>query len=198
MNYKEGSFDAAKFKEIFGLKGVSEGKAYSEGSTTGTKQVGALGTYLTEKDYNRLKDSDEVRDAYTALRGEEAAEKKFAGGEGLSINTLDALFDDLSKGAPKESNKKEKDDPIQYSQEKAQSKAYVDAYRDFSEGGGLTEMAFGSAATGYKANPERAEDLRRGYADNIKQYLKPDPVAQRGKNLDDDGNFKRFERFSES
>ncbi len=193
--YKEGSFDAAKFKEIFGLKGTSEGKAYSEGSTTGTKQVGALGTYLTEKDYNRLKDSDKVYDAYSALRGEEEAQKKFEGGKGLSINSLDALFDDLSKGAPKEAAAVDtKPDPIEYSPEKASAEAYSDAFTDFRRGGGYSDMRFGTEESGYKAQPERAEDLRKQYTKNLKQYGKKNPKSLSGKGLDDDGNFKRFKR----
>ena len=61
--------DAAAFKEQFGLESVPEGKAYSEGSTTGTKQVEGLGTYMTEKDYDRLKNDDKVWDMYSDVYG---------------------------------------------------------------------------------------------------------------------------------
>ena len=101
MSYKAGSFDAARFKDEFGLETVDEGEAYSEGSTTGTKQVGAIGTYMTKDDYNRLKDSDKVWDAYAAINGEEAAKKKRESGD-MSINTLDGLMDKLSVDKPKE------------------------------------------------------------------------------------------------
>ena len=92
--------NAADFKDIFGLEGVAEDQAYSKGSTTGTKQVGALGTYMTESDYNRLKNDDTVWDAYAAVNGEDAAAAKREGNQdGLSINALDGLFDKLSEGA---------------------------------------------------------------------------------------------------
>ena len=91
--------NAADFKDIFGLEGVAEDQAYSGGSTTGTKQVGALGTYMTENDYNRLKNDDTVWDAYAGVYGKDAAAAKREGSDGLSINALDGLFDKLSVGA---------------------------------------------------------------------------------------------------
>lgn len=100
-DYKQGSFDAAKFKDVFGLSSVDEDKAYSDGSSTGTKQVAALGTYLTKSDYNRLKNDDKVWDAYASVNGQDAADKKRESGA-MSINTLDALMDDLSAKKPEE------------------------------------------------------------------------------------------------
>ena len=94
-DYKKGTFDADKFQDVFGLSTVDESEAYSEGSGTGSKQTGALGTYMSEKDYNRLKDSDEVWDAYASVNGSDAMNKKRDGGS-MSLNTLDALMDDLS------------------------------------------------------------------------------------------------------
>ena len=107
MSYKAGSFDAARFKDEFGLETVDESKAYSEGSTTGTKQTDALGTYLTEEDYNRLKGSDKVWDAYASIHGKDAADKKREQGD-MSINTFDALMDKLSSGKPKEAASEKK------------------------------------------------------------------------------------------
>jgi hypothetical protein len=96
--YKPGSYDESRFSSVFGLKPVSEENAYSKGSTTGTKQVAGLGTYLTEDDYNRLRNSDKVKDAYAEVYGQSAADKKFEGNpDGLSINALDALFDKLAQ-----------------------------------------------------------------------------------------------------
>lgn len=95
--YKPGSYDESRFGSVFGLKPVSEDEAYSQGSTTGTKQVAGLGTYLSEDDYNRLRNDDKVKDAYAEVYGQSAADKKFEGNpDGLSINALDALFDKLA------------------------------------------------------------------------------------------------------
>ena len=96
--YEPGSYDASRFNSVFGLKPVSEEDAYSKGSTTGTKQVGGLGTYLTEDDYKRLRNSDKVKDAYAEVYGQSKADSKFEGNpDGLSINALDALFDKLAQ-----------------------------------------------------------------------------------------------------
>ena len=121
--------DAAGFEKEFGLKSVAENEAYSKGSTTGTKQVGALGTYMTEDDYNRLRNDDKVRDAYASLHGQEAMESKF-GDDGISINTLDALFDDLSAGKPAGAGDAAptEPEPIIYSDKTAKAKAGVAAY----------------------------------------------------------------------
>ena len=95
--YKPGSYDESRFSSVFGLKPVSEDEAFSQGSTTGTKQVAGLGTYLSEDDYNRLRNDDKVKDAYAEVYGQSAADKKFEGNpDGLSINALDALFDKLA------------------------------------------------------------------------------------------------------
>lgn len=96
--YEPGSYDASRFNSVFGLKPVSEEDAYSKGSSTGTKQVGGLGTYLTEDDYKRLRNSDKVKDAYAEVYGKSKADSKFEGNpDGLSINALDALFDKLAQ-----------------------------------------------------------------------------------------------------
>lgn len=96
--YKPGSYDASRFSSVFDLKPVSEEDAYSKGSSTGTKQVAGLGTYLTEDDYKRLRNSDKVKDAYAEVYGQSEADSKFEGNpDGLSINALDALFDKLAK-----------------------------------------------------------------------------------------------------
>ena len=95
--YKQGSFGASTFKKKFGLSSVGEKKAYSEGSTTGTKQTGALGTYMKEGDYNRLKNDSKTWEAYASVHGQEAADaKRESNPDGLSINALDSLMDDLS------------------------------------------------------------------------------------------------------
>jgi len=95
--FKEGSYNAEDFEREFGLSSVSEDKAYSEGSSTGTKQVGALGTYLTEDQFNKNRNSDKTWEAYASVYGQDKADAKREGNEdGLSINAFDALMDRLS------------------------------------------------------------------------------------------------------
>ena len=121
--------DAAGFEKEFGLKSVSEADAYSKGSSTGTKQVGALGTYLTEDDYNRLKNDDSVWDAYSSVYGEDKMnDKRESNEDGLSINALDALFDKLSADKPAEAAAPAKEEPVYYSDKTASAKAGEAAY----------------------------------------------------------------------
>ena len=101
-----GGFRAQDFEDVFGLSSVAEDQAYSEGSTTGTKQVAGLGTYLTEDDFNRNRNSDKTWEAYAAVYGKDAANSKREGNpDGLSINALDALYDKLAAKPKDESNK---------------------------------------------------------------------------------------------
>ena len=140
MSYEQGTYDADQFKDVFGLKSVDEGKAYSKGSTTGTKQVGALGTYMTKKDYNRLKNDDKVWDAYASVHGEEAAAAKRDKGP-MSINTLDSLMDDLSAGAPTEEAEApaevKKPDFVEASPEITEAKERAAAYTQKRLNGGF-------------------------------------------------------------
>ena len=139
MSYKQNSFDAQQFQDVFGLKSVDEGKAYSEGSTTGTKQTGALGTYMTKKDYNRLKNDDKVWDAYASVHGKEAAASKREKGP-MSINTLDSLMDDLSadakETAPTPKAPKPKEEFVEASPEIVEAKERVKAYEKEMRGDG--------------------------------------------------------------
>jgi len=169
-----GEFGAAEFKGILGLKSVDEDKAYSEGSTTGTKQTGALGTYLTEKDYNRLKDSDQIKGFYADVHGEEAMKEKFADGEGLSINAFDALMDDLSDGQKDSGFAEPK--KVQLSQEAAESKALVDTYDDHVMSGDRTEMIFGTNPVDGTTDRSGLDDFTFNYKQKVKELLVPTPV----------------------
>ena len=149
MSYKQNSFDAQQFQDVFGLKSVDEGKAYSEGSTTGTKQTGALGTYMTKKDYNRLKNDDKVWDAYASVHGKEAAASKREKGA-MSINTLDSLMDDLSADAkeasptPKAPKPKTKEEFVEASPEIVEAKERIAAYQ--ASNGGSEPSPYGKYA----------------------------------------------------
>ena len=126
--FTAGGMTAEDFNKEFGLSKVAEGDAYSEGSTTGTKQVGGLGTYLTEDDFNRNRNSDKTWDAYASIYGEDAAKSKREGNEdGLSINALDALYDKLAKGGGETTAPAKAKEKVQsYTLSKA--RAMTDAY----------------------------------------------------------------------
>ena len=125
--FAAGSMTAEDFNREFGLSKVAEGDAYSEGSSTGTKQVAGLGTYLTEDDFNRNRNSDKTWDAYASVYGEDAAKSKREGNEdGLSINALDALYDKLAKGGGTSAPAKAKEKVQSYTLSKA--RAMTDAY----------------------------------------------------------------------
>ena len=183
MGYKAGSFDADKFKEVFGLTTVDEGDAYTKGSSTGSKQVAALGTYMTKQDYNRLKDSDEVWDAYAAINGKKAMEKKREGGD-MSINTLDALMDDLSAKAPQDNAEtKEPFQPVEKSEDHLEAEANYDKHFENGNPWDTTsavqsyETAFArAAASGRELSAgdylrQRADD-KKGGVNRFTHFLK--------------------------
>jgi hypothetical protein len=97
-----GTFDADKFNKVFGLS--SGNSTYEEGSSTGVKSNPALGEgYLGKEDYERLRNSDKIWDAYAAVNGQEAMkEKRESNPDGLSPNALDATLDDLAIEKPEE------------------------------------------------------------------------------------------------
>lgn len=91
-----GKMDTDALLEQFGIKAGDS--TWAEGSTTGIKGNPVLGEgYLDEKDYDRLKNSDAVWEAYAAQHGQEAMEAKREGNpEGLSINALDSRWNFLT------------------------------------------------------------------------------------------------------
>ena len=128
--FNEGSFNAEDFKKEFDLSSVAEDKAYSEGSTTGTKQTSALGTYLTEDDFNRNRNSDATWEAYASVYGQDKADAKREGNEdGLSINAFDALMDRLSAKEKAEAYK-EQNPKVKQSATLSKAKAGVKAYNE--------------------------------------------------------------------
>jgi len=135
--YSSGSMSAEDLIKQFGLQtggDVGPGFNAKAGASDDdqTKQNKLLGDgYLTNEQYEELKDSDEIRQAYSDLHGQEAAAKKFKDGF-ISINTMDALFDDLSaeKAAEKAEKTPEVQEPIQLSRPAATAKARAQAYKD--------------------------------------------------------------------
>ena len=128
---KNRNFDAAGFKEHFGLESKSEGDAYSKDSSTGTKQVGALGTYMDKKDYNRLKNDDKIWDLYAEVNGQDAADKKREGNQdGLSIDALDGLLDKVSAGKNDDPKPTEPEAPVSTSPRLAEARARVSQYEE--------------------------------------------------------------------
>ena len=122
--------------EEFGIQqGENPGPGFNAaaGATDGnkTKENSSLGGgYLTNETYERLKGDARVKEAYAAVNGQEAADKKFKDGS-ISINTMDALFDTLTE-AQKEEQAPEPEAPkeVVLSDRAAQAIAGTKAYED--------------------------------------------------------------------
>jgi len=128
--FKEGSFNAEDFEREFGLSSVPKDKAYSKGSSTGTKETGALGTYLTEDDFEKNRNSDATWEAYAAVYGKDKAKSKREGNEdGLSINAFDALMDRLSAKEKAEAYQ-EQNPKVKQSATLSKAKAGAKAYEE--------------------------------------------------------------------
>ena len=167
--YGPGTFGKKQFRKTFGLKPVDEGQAFSEGSTTGTKQTGALGTYLTEADFNRERNSDKTWEAYASVYGQEAMQSKREGNEeGLSINAFDALMDRLSGEA------EEKEETVD------RSKTQLSPQLAASMAGQDTSQAFDRDPMNYVKLMRGGDDFdevtgkyKDDYKLNLKKRMKP-------------------------
>ena len=180
-SFEPGSFSAQDFTDTFGLKSVGEDKAYSEGSTTGTKQVGGLNTYLTEKDFEKNRNSDKTWEAYSSVYGEDAMKQKREGNEdGLSINAFDALMDKLASGEGGDTSSAPEIDkrgqPMKYSPTMAKGLAMSDAYDDLVLSGGASAMATGNnPVTGQKVDDDYrpAQAFKDDYSLNLQALMYP-------------------------
>jgi len=151
-NYTQNSMNSDDLKNHFGLvdgSDVGSGFNKASGATDGnqTKGNALLGEgYLTDENYEKLRNSDKVWDAYAAMEGQEAADEKREGNpDGLSINALDGLFDNLTANAdPKgEAPKAIKEDvPIEYSPEIQQAQERVSTYQNDIMSGKTTDDIF--------------------------------------------------------
>ncbi len=134
--FAAGSMTGDQLIKEFGIQqGNNPGAGYNAaaGATDSdkTKANSALGGgYLTNETYERLKGDARVKEAYAAVNGQEAADKKFKDGS-ISINTMDALFDTLTE-APKEEQAAapEAKSPVVLSERAAKAKAYTTAYEE--------------------------------------------------------------------
>ena len=134
--FAAGSMTGDQLIEEFGIQtgsDVGDNFNAAAGATDGnkTKENSSLGGgYLTDETYNKLKGDAKVKEAYAALHGQEAADKKFKDGS-ISINTMDALFDDLTKASEEEpaAAPQAKEDVV-LSDRAANAIAYTKAYED--------------------------------------------------------------------
>ena len=168
--FKAGSMSGDELISTFGLQqgsDVGEGFNAGAGATDGnqTKGNAQLGDgYLTNENYEKLKNDSKVKDAYASIHGQEAMEKKFKDG-GISINTMDALFDKLTTQAKEEKAAKEAAKPIQYSPEAAEAKSYTEAFEtDFIERQGDFLI---------KNDQTVKDDFNKAYEFNMQQYSQP-------------------------
>jgi len=173
--FSVGGFRAQDFENVFGLSSVDEDQAYSKGSTTGTKQVGGLGTYLTEDDFKRNRNSDKIWKAYAAIYGEDAARDKREGNpDGLSINALDALYDKLAANVEKPAEEVKKTPQYYRSEDSARQAAAAKSYRaNILPNAG--SILFGSKSKGLTAD-EANDYYQTKYQQDIETNLKNDPL----------------------
>ena len=137
--FSAGSMTGDQLIEEFGLQnggdvgdGFNAGAGASDGNQS--KSNKALGEgYLTDETYNKLKNDSNLKAAYASINGEAAAEKKFSKG-GISINTMDSLFDDLTKTPEQETEAvapiPEAKEDVVLSDRAANAIAYTKAYED--------------------------------------------------------------------
>ena len=167
----------------FGLQmGSDVGSGFNAGSgaTDGdkTKSNSLLGDgYLSDDVYNDLKNSDKVKSAYAAVNGQEAADNKFKDG-GLSINTLDSLFDSLTASKEESTSTSTLDDvqpEFAHSPKVAHAKARLNQWKEDVMsgrtgtdlwGGGDNQDAAGSFLDRYK--------LKLGEKDDNGNYFEPE------------------------
>ena len=132
-----GSRTGDELIEEFGIQtgsDVGDGFNAAAGATDGnkTKENSSLGGgYLTNETYEKLKSDAKVKEAYASLHGQEAADQKFKDGS-ISINTMDALFDDLTKASKEEAPEaapQAKEDVV-LSDRVANAIAYTKAYEE--------------------------------------------------------------------
>lgn len=173
--YSLGSFTRDQLLNEFGLQeGSDVGSGFNaDAGATDSNQTKAnklLGEgYLTNELYEKLKGSDKVRQAYSDLHGQEAAAKKFKDGY-ISINTMDALFDDLSaeaietEAAP---TVEVKEPAIQYSPELGKALAYKKTFEENLLGAGkVGDYLFA------RDNSEQNE-FNDAYNLNLERYRQP-------------------------
>ena len=137
--FAAGSMTGDQLIEEFGLQNggdVGDGFNAGAGASDGNKSKSnkALGEgYLTDETYNKLKNDSNLKAAYASINGQAAADKKFSKG-GISINTMDALFDDLTKTPEEEAEAAaptpEAKEDVVLSDRAANAIAYTKAYED--------------------------------------------------------------------
>lgn len=136
--FSAGSMTGDQLIEEFGLQqGGDVGDGFNAGAGASddnkTKSNKALGDgYLTDETYNKLKNDSNVKAAYASINGQEAADKKFKDGS-ISINTMDGLFDDLTKAPTEQAAAEaapEAKQPVVLSDRAAKAIAYTKAYEN--------------------------------------------------------------------
>lgn len=143
-----GKMDTDALLAQFGLK--SGDSDYSEGSSTGVKGNPSLGEgYLSKKDYGRLKNSDEIWDAYAAVNGDDAMqEKRESNPDGLSINALDATLDKMSDGQKEEAGVENENPTFNEAEFSPQIQSAIErsnAYRDRAWSGQTAQDIYGKS-----------------------------------------------------
>lgn len=171
--FKAGSLSGQELIDAFGLQqGSDVGSGFNEaaGATDGNKTKGnaILGDgYLTNETYEKLKADARVKEAYASVHGQDAADKKFKDGS-ISINTMDALFDALTKEEVAQAQAQpEPKPPVVLSDRAAEANAYTKAYEDV--------MLARQGDYIFDRDPSVISDFENEYSLNLAREKTPQP-----------------------
>lgn len=195
-NYSSNSMNADDLKKHFGLQDgsdVGSGFNASAGASDSDKTKGnaLLGDgYLTNDQYEKLRNSEKVWKAYAAIEGKAAAdEKRESNSDGLSINALDGLLDNLTakKEEAQETTTEKPKGPIEYSDEIKQAVSRVRSYENDVLSGKTSQEIYGNNNNEENDN-KYTFDMNKGI----------DGIGTEGGIIDSDTAAKSTENFLQS
>ena len=195
-NYTRNSMNAEDLKNHFGLQDgsdVGSGFNASAGASDSDKTKGnaLLGDgYLTNDQYEKLRNSEKVWKAYAAIEGKAAAdEKRESNSDGLSINALDGLLDNLTakKEEAQETTTEKPKGPIEYSDEIKQAVSRVRSYENDVLSGKTSQEIYGNNNNEENDN-KYTFDMNKGI----------DGIGTEGGIIDSDTAAKSTENFLQS
>ena len=159
-------YDWSEIAERYGVSDQGD-SGWGTAGGDGKFQLGDSGTqYLTEKDYEKNKNSDQTWEDYAAVYGQEAADKKREGNpDGLSASAFDGLMDKLhSGGGPKTD---EKPLEVKHSPEIIEAKERVKNWEEGVMSGKTSEEIFPSrqsTTTDVASAPDQASTAAANFA----------------------------------
>ena len=149
-SYEPGEASWSQLKKDFGFKRRPDAgddfnssmmdKSGTQDVGDGTFQLGdSSGAYMTEKDWEKNRNTDKTWEAYAKVYGEEAMQSKREGNEdGLSASAFDSLMDNLYEGGDDKEDKVElTPEDYKYSQPIMDAKERVSKFQEDRQSGAL-------------------------------------------------------------